>query len=53
MSGSLLQGWELNGAFGISGVQSYQLCKNIPQILSRSTAASIGVLLHVEYRCIY
>lgn len=50
---SLLHGWESDRAFGIFGVQSYWLCNNIPQILSRSTAVSICVLLHVEYRCIY
>lgn len=48
MAGSLLQGWELNGAFGVCGVQSCWLCNNIPQILSRQQA-SICVLIHVEY----
>lgn len=49
MSGSLLQGWELSGAFGVCNrVRSCWLCTNIPQILSRSTTASICVLIHVE-----
>lgn len=47
--GCLLRCWGLNRAFGICGVQSYWLCNNISQIPSRSTTASICVLLHVEY----
>lgn len=41
LSGSLLQSWEMNGFFGVYGVQSFWLYNEIPQNLPRTMRASI------------